>query len=481
MKSKSILMLIIFAGMAAVCRGKVAVDKMFSNGMVVQRNKAVRVWGTADRGEKVRVSFAGRHGEAAAGADGSWEVELEALPASDRPRTMRISGTRNSIVLRDVLVGDVWIASGQSNMQYSMTEKMPQPKDADSLRMKRDYESADDRLVRVMLVRKDLSTAGLPSDGWHRVNRESLKDFSAVAYYFAKNLADSLKVPVGIIASSWGGSPIESWIPKEVYEHSPYYNDQRNNWRYNRCELGDKYRHMILPLARMPISGFIWYQGEANLSWHETDIYADKQQSLVGSWRRAWGDDRLPFYYVQITPYSYSTERYRRFPLTWDLEAEFWRAQQSCLKLPYTGMAYTTDLTDNVEYLHPSYKWKVGERLARLALRRHYGWSDVVCEGPTFRSMLVDRATNTVTVSFSHADGGLRTRDDKMPDSFCVRDRKGRFAPVLQSRIEGDRVILTCKSISDNAAVRFGWDEADTPNLENGCGLPAVAFMEEGE
>lgn len=481
MKSKSILVFMMLIGISAVCRGKVVVDNMFSSDMVVQRNTAIRIWGSADRNEKVKVSFAGRHGSAVADADGKWEVRLKALPASSVPRTMQISGTRNSITLKNILVGDVWIASGQSNMQYSMTEKMPQPMDADSLRMKRDYETANDRLVRVMLVRKELSTATLPTDGWHGVNRESLKDFSAVAYYFAKNLADSLNVPVGIVASSWGGSPIESWIPQEVYEHSPYYNDERNNWRYNKCELGEKFRHMILPITKMPISGFIWYQGEANLSWHETDIYGEKLQSLISSWRRVWGDDSLPFYYVQITPYSYSTGRYRRFPLTWDMEAEFWKAQQSCLKLANTGMAYTTDLTDNVDYLHPSYKWKVGERLARIALNRHYGWGKVVCEGPTFLAMQVDRATNTITISFCHTDGGLRTRDGKMPDSFCVRDRKERFAPVLSTRIDGNNVILTCKSISENAAVRFGWDEADTPNLENGYGLPAVVFMEEGK
>lgn len=460
---------------------KVTVDKMFGSNMVVQRGKPIHVWGTAESGEKVSVSFAGQHATATADATGKWSIALKKLVASCKPRDMRISGNADKIVLKNILVGDVWLASGQSNMQYSMTEKMPQPSGKDSLRMRNDYENASDKLVRLLLVRKDLSTTSLPTDGWKTVGKESLKDFSAVAYYFAHNLADSLNVPVGIIASSWGGSPIESWIPEDVYKASLYFNDKRNMWPFNRCALGDKYQHMIKPLVGMQISGFLWYQGEANLSWHETYIYTEKQKSLIESWRKAWGDDSLPFYYVQITPYAYSPERYRRFPLTWDLEGEFWEAQQKCLAVSNTAMVNTTDLTDNVTYLHPSYKWKVGERLARVAMNRHYGRKDVVCDGPVAESMSVDRSQNTISISFGNAYGGLRTRDGKAPDWFYVRDRRGRFAPAQSARIDGNKVIIKCKSINEKAAVRFGWDETATPNLENGYGLPAAIFMKESK
>lgn len=483
MKRKSRLLIFIFVTAISSLNlsAKITVDKMFSNNMVVQRGKPIHIWGTAESGEKVRVAFAGQRSVAVADTTGRWSVVLKQQPASIKPRNMQISARNGKIVLENILVGDVWLASGQSNMQYSMTEKMPQPAGADSLRMRKDYEKANDKLVRLLLVKKDLSTPALPTDGWKTVEKESLKDFSAVAYYFAHNLADSLNVPVGIIASSWGGSPIESWIPEDVYKISSYYNDERNMWKFNRCAVGDKFLHMIKPLVGMQISGFLWYQGEANLTWHETSIYGEKQKSLVECWRKAWNDDCLPFYYVQITPYTYSVERYRRFPLTWDLEAEFWKAQQSCLVLDNMAMVYTTDLTDNVSYLHPSYKWKVGERLARIALNKKYNRKDVVCDGPVVEKVSVNRSSNTVTISFSNANGGLRTRDGKEPDWFYVRDKRGRFAPALSAHIEGNKVVVKCKSINEKAGVRFGWDETATPNLENGYGLPAAVFMKECE
>lgn len=462
-----------------VSTAKVHIDSLFTDNMVIQRDKPVALWGKADSGERIKIRFAGKNYTTTAKENGSWKVFLKPHKADSNPQKIHIFGKGKKITLNNILVGDVWIASGQSNMQYSMTENMPQPQDRDSTKMKTDYENANDRNVRVMLVRKDLSKAELPTDGWHEVNMKSLKDFSAVAYYYAHDLADSLNIPIGIIASSWGGSPIESWIPEAAYQEARLLDDSRNFWKYNKCPLGDKYAHMIEPLTGLQISGFIWYQGEANLSWHETDIYADKQRCLINSWRKAFGDATLPFYYVQITPYNYSAGRYRRFPLTWDLEAEFWTAQQSCLDIINTAMVYTTDLTDNVTYLHPSFKWKVGERLAKVALNRHYGKKEIVCEGPTFKSMDIDRKNNTITISFSHTEGGLHTRNGKEPDSFCVKDKRGRFAQALSSRIEGNNVILNCKSIAEDAAVRFGWDEASTPNLENGHGLPAVVFMKE--
>ena len=479
---KKLRFLFLLAGFISLnLSAKVTVDNMFSSNMVLQRGKPIHIWGRAECGEKVAVSFAGQHAMTTADATGNWEITLKQQTASCKPRNIRISGKSEKIVLENILVGDVWLASGQSNMQYSMTEKMPQPSGTDSLRMKNDYENANDKLVRLLLVRKDLSSLSLPTDGWKTVGKESLKDFSAVAYYFAHNLADSLKVPVGIIASSWGGSPIESWIPEDVYKKSSFYSDKRNMWQYNRCALGDKYLHMIKPLIRMQICGFLWYQGEANLSWHETSIYTDKQKSLIECWRKAWGDDSLPFYYVQITPYTYSIERYRRFPLTWDLEAEFWKAQQDCLAVDNTAMVYTTDLTDNVAYLHPSYKWKVGERLARVALNRHYKQKDVVCDGPTVKSISVDRNNNTINISFDNAYGGIRTRDGKDPNWFYLRDKRGRFAPAQSAYINGNKVVIKCKSINEKTAVRFGWDETATPNLENAYGLPAVVFMKECE
>ena len=145
------------------------------------------------------------------------------------------------------------------------------------------------------------------------------------------------------------------------------------------------------------------------------------------------------------------------------------------------AMVYTTDLTDNVSYLHPSYKWKVGERLARIALNKKYNRKDVVCDGPVVEKVSVNRSSNTVTISFSNANGGLRTRDGKEPDWFYVRDKRGRFAPALSAHIEGNKVVVKCKSINEKAGVRFGWDETATPNLENGYGLPAAVFMKECE
>ena len=284
-------------------RAEVKVAEVFSSHMVLQREKAVKVWGTAD-------------------ADGRWMVELNPMKATAKPQTMTISGKKNRVVLKNLLVGEVWLASGQSNMEYSMNAhpKYAKPQKGDSDYLKHEWEKAKNPHIRLLYIEKNLNCDTLPTHGWQMVTQESLTPFSAAAWFFAEMLQDSLQVPVGIITSAWGGTYIEDWMD------------------------GD------------------------------TDIYTQKQQHLVNQWRKAFRDDSLPFYYVQISPFIYSTRR-ELVAKTWLDLPRFWDAQTRCMDvISNSGMVVTTDIPENLNDIHPPYKWVVGFRLARWALHDVYDY-----------------------------------------------------------------------------------------------------------
>ena len=446
--------------LAATAMAEVKVAEAFSSHMVLQREKPVSVWGVADTGEKVKVSFGKQTLSTIADKAGLWRVTLKAMPANSRPQVMVISGRKNKIRLTDVLVGEVWLASGQSNMEYSMNNhpryRKPQKGDADY--QLKAWREANNPNIRVLYVRPDLNSDVLPTDGWQRVDSTSLKPVSAAAYFFARMLQDSLQVPVGFISSSWGGTRIEEWIP-----------DGKTPGRR------PMYEHLIRPLTGYALRGFLWYQGEANLlDLGETDVYTAKQEHLVDVWRGLWNDADLPFYYVQISPYLYSIRREDIVQKTWIDLPRFWTAQAEAMRQKNTGMVVTTDIPDVLNDIHPPYKWIVGERLCRWALNRTYGFTHVECQGPTLKG--VTRDGDKVILEFDHCDGGLVTSDGKQPDWFWANTRNHGSFRKEDATIDSNKVILHIPESLAHPVIRFGYDETAQPNLRNKAGLPAAPF-----
>lgn len=467
-----IIALVLLSGAAA--HSQIRLPKVISDNMVLQQGKTVRIWGEAAPGADVQVTFMKQKKQAEADGIGRWEVELEPMAAVKEPQRLTVKAGKEKIVLENILVGEVWLASGQSNMEYSMNNhpKHPKPKRGDREYLHKAFMAADSPLIRVMHVRKQL-TDTLPSDGWKTLSQESLAPVSAAAYFFAEHLSKEMDVPVGIISSAWGGTPIEHWIPEEAFEDSPVFEDKIAFNKLDGIEMAVRYDRMIAPLAPFTMRGILWYQGEQNLIQGDIDIYTDKQKLLIGSWRNVWEDQSLSFYYVQLAPHTYSTRRNDAVAKTWEVLPMFWQAQEACLEVPGTGMAVITDLIDKPSEIHPSYKWEVGRRLALLALAKDYG-RDVICSGPTFRS--VSFVDGEAIVEFDNVGEGLMTDDGEAPDWFWLSDKSGRFFKGEARLIAPDKVAVRCKRYKKPLVVRFAWDEIASPNLFNSAGLPAVPF-----
>lgn len=471
----SIYVLLVFLTTPFTAFSEVSLPKVLSDNMVLQQGKKVNIWGYADPNESVTIKFQKQTKKTTADGHGNWSVKLDELVATKKPQELIIQGRKNKIVLNNILIGEVWLVSGQSNMEYSMNNhpKYAKPKKGDPDYLYNEFKVANSPIIRILHVEKNLKSDTLPSKGWQEVNEESLAPFSAVGYFFAKALVENLDVPVGILSSSWGGTPIETWTPEQAYLSSPIFADKMSNHRLNGVTVGDRYDKMIKPIAPYSLKGFLWYQGEQNVVMGDTDIYADKQRLLIAGWRSDWQDDDLSFYYVQLAPYIYSQRRQDNVAKTWESLPYFWEVQTSCLNIPNTAMVVTTDLVDNTRDIHPSYKWIVAERLSRLALAKNYGQTDVVCSGPTFKKMEI--TDDRIILEFDNIGSGLTTNDGKDPDWFYVKDKKGRFSKV-DAVIEDNKIIIPKVSAQEPIKVRFAWDELAMPNLINKEGLPAVPF-----
>ncbi len=487
---------------------ELSLASIFSDHMVLQRDRAVSVWGTCDPQQTVELEFKGQKKSAKADANGRWIVELDALSADGNGAPLKAtlkSAPDKVVTLQDVVVGDVWLASGQSNMEWEMQWK-PDSKD--------DIAKANHpqlRLIQVPLV-ATLKPQNSISASWSRCTPESVASFSAVGYYFGLKIHQDVQVPVGIIQSAWGGTRIEPWTDPSGFAATPAlvefgksvvaqlpgsadyqnkYNEyfaQTEQWLKDArtaVQAGDAapplpaqpaaykadpgtptalYNAMIHPLAPFGIKGAIWYQGESN--HNEGFAYVDKTEALLHSWRKAFKNPTLPFYYVQIAPWQYGDEDPEIIP-------QFWVAQQQCQKLPHTGMAVITDLGE-IPDIHPAQKKEVARRLALWALAKDYGMKDIDPSGPTYASHKVDG--NAIQVRFDHTRGGLMTRDGKAPSHFEVAGVDGQFVPATAKLAGADSVIVSSDKVPAPKQVRFAWSKLAIPNLANGDKLQATAF-----
>ena len=427
--------------LTAAAQADVTLPKIFGSNMVLQQGRPIKVWGWAEPGEKVSVDLDGQTATAVTDEKGDWRAELPARKADGKKCTMKISG-RNAIELTNILIGEVWLGSGQSNMAWAVKGA----KDAAG-----EIAAANHPRIRLFLVPR--AKSGAPAKdttggAWQECSPATVPGFSATAYYFARELHQQLETPVGIIASSWGGTRIEPWTPK---------NDSG----------AVLYNGMIHPLAPFSLRGVIWYQGESNVLSLAGLQYHDMKKQLIEDWRAAWGNDEMSFYYVHIAPWG---GRYQAGELP-----KLWEAQTRSLSLPHTGMAVITDAVDNINDIHPKNKQVVGKRLALWALARNYG-KDVLYSGPIYKSMRVDG--DAIRIEFAHA-AGLAARDGKELSEFTIAGEDGKFVPA-RARIDGDGVVVQAEGVAAPKHVRFGWHKKCNPNLVNEAGLPAAPFQTDG-
>lgn len=488
----SLVFLVVAWGILLV-RGEVRMAKVFSSHMVVQRDQPVHVWGLAARGEVVTVRFRNETAVATADELGRWSVNMRPGQAGG-PFQLTASGNmseKSSCVLDDVMVGDIWIASGQSNMEFEL---------ARAEGASEDLRNASRPDLRLLVIKRNASSwiqEDIQSDGWSVSSEATAKAFSAVAWYFARELADREHVAIGVLDATWGGSPVEAWtrvaalaedpeaaalwkawgkvqqkqadfvLRQKMYEQDaalakaagtpasvPPHAPQIEIW-----QPGNLYNGMIAPLTRLPMRGVIWYQGEANGDADRAESYGSLFRLMIADWRRQWGISDFPFLYVQLANYR---------------PGQWWpvvRDQQfNSLSVKNTAMAVTVDI-GAAEDVHPRDKRSVGYRLSLLARDLVYG-ETIESSGPIARKLTQDGSS--IRVWFDHADG-MSAQSGELK-GFEVSGEDGKFV-AAQAVVDGKTVLVFAHSVPFPIAVRYGWAGDPVCNLYNAAKLPAAPFL----
>jgi sialate O-acetylesterase len=489
----------------------VALPAFFSNNAVLQRDKPLPIWGTAAAGEPVQVTLGSKSMKTTAGADGRWRVILPPQAVSKEALTLSVVG-KNTITCNDILLGDVWLCSGQSNMSMNINgfPKIPEYaadlQAANATPLIHHYAAKD-----VMAVEEQANIEGR----WEACSTRTVPGFTAVGYHFARRVHAATGVPIGIIRAAKGSTVIELWLSLQTLLTEPQlkqYGDKLRaataKWEQEkqaalaagkqpdapdfpphplseasqlRPHYTTRYNSMIAPFGGMALRGIIWYQAETNsLTPQLTADYPALQRALVSSWRKLFNDPQLPFLYVQLPNYREVSEN----PNTVENWALMRESQAQCLDVPNTHMAVTIDI-GQADDIHPSNKYDVGERLGALALRNVYGQSAVVARGPVFKELQIKGGK--VVVSFTELGGGLIVgrKDGRAP---LVEDKGGKLARFAiagadkkfvwaDAVIAGDTVVVSSPEVPNPVAVRYAF--ASNPagaNLYNRAGLPAAPF-----
>jgi sialate O-acetylesterase len=496
---------------------------IFTDGTVLQRGAPVRIWGTADPGESVTVAFAGQKKTGAADADGNWMVTLDSMPASSEPRKLQVSGlpvtTLPAVASRqplpsavefqvsfaDVLVGEVWLAGGQSNMASPMSaySKTSQP----------DIDGANDPLLRMVTIPR-LEYAGqndaVPQ--WLDSTPAHVDGFSASAYYFAKNLREALDVPVGIVTCCVGATPAEAWMSRKTLESredlkriltayesgvqkqfpdgkgyaeaneaclkasrewvavrnsgkNPGPRPQQPMGPMNYRRPAGLHETMLTQTIPYTVRGAIWYQGENNANAQAGDHYETVFSTLIEEWRTEFRNPAMPFLFVQLATYGPAADSHPYWP---ELREAQRRVEQ---KVENTGMAVLVDGGEE-KNIHPHSKDKVGRRLSLLARKLAYGEESLVCRGPRFESSAVD--DGTIALSFADAGAGLLLKP-AAAGAFEICGADGNYVPAA-AELVGGRIVVSSPAVSEPLYVRYGWKKWFVPTLFNQEGLPAVPF-----
>lgn len=473
---------------------------IFSDHMVLQREKPVTIWGWTDAGEAVTVTFSAQSKSATADADGKWVLKLDPLTASSEPRILTASDNQgHRVEVKDILVGEVWLGSGQSNMEMSVQAS--------------DDAEAEKAAANFPLIRYYGESSGPAETGravgkgaWQECNPTNVRRFSAVLYFFGRQIHREVGVPVGLINSSAGATQIEYWVPAGVQTVDPEtkanyeallkgytgfdevkvaanYEKQLESWKLAAAQATAEkkepparpfdivaarkrkgppaglYNGKIHNLVPFTLRGVLWYQGESNAG--NPALYGKLLAQLVTAWRALWNEE-LPFAWVQLPNFTAPGEGWPRMR----------EAMLKTLNLPKTGMAVTIDIGD-AKNIHPTNKQEVGRRLSLWALGTIYGKPVPAISGPLPESSSV--AGDGITVTFRHADGGLKTKDGGPVRGFQIAglDRHWKTA---SAHIEGNKVVVASAEVPSPVAVRYAWQDLPDFNLFNAADLPASPF-----
>lgn len=471
--------------------GSLSLPTIYSDNMVIQRGVPFVIKGTADAGKKVTARIGRQKIRTTVPDNGKWEIRFKPMSADGKTHTLTVECEKEKIELKNIVVGEVWLCSGQSNMAFMIKE---------SSHAEASLKECDNKNVRLYNMKPRVITDNvewpveeleqlnehnyyLPTK-WQESSKESVKEFSAVAYHFGAMLADSLGVPVGLICNAIGGAPAEAFIARNTLEWHPQLLDILYNWRNNdmiqdwcrgRASQNIKksgnhlqrhpyepaylYETGIAPIASYPIKGAIWYQGESNA--HNVELHEAIFPTLVDCWRKTWGNDSMPFYFVQLS----SIER-----PTWP----HFRDSQRRLagSIAFCDFAVSSDKGDRYD-VHPKNKQPVGERLARLALNNTYGMKHITPSGPAIEK--AERKGNSIILTFSNACG-LASSDGKPLRTFEIAGDKGAFVPAEKVEIMGNKIRIRNCDIAVPCRARYGWQPFTTANLVNSEGLPASTF-----
>jgi len=510
--------LLLLAGILAAALPAVAevrLPKIFTDNMMFQRDLPVRVWGWADAGEEVSVTLSGKSATTKADAAGKWKTELPALKEGENLE-LTVKG-KNSLALKNVIIGDIWVCGGQSNMEWALGQSLGAPEDIKAA----DFSKI--RCIRINKVQTGEPQADAPSAGpWQVCSPATAGRFTAVGYYFAREIHQKTGVPIGIVDSNWGGTRIEPWVaaegldlvaslgagrqeamkayqaqlPAALTAMETWITQTRKNLDSGapvtspptmpvlpaiKSGWSGMYNAMIHPFVSLPIKGALWYQGESN--GNEGESYYEKKRALIGGWRKNWGQGDFPFYYVQLASFQNPSQD----PAGGNGWAKLREAQTKTLSMPNTGMAVITDTVPLAQSgdIHPKNKYDVGLRLALWALGRDYAQKGVVVSGPLFKSMKVEGGK--ARLEFDQLGSGLMIgkKDGRSP---AVEDKEGKLARFAiagadkkwvwaEAVIEKDTVVVSSPEVAVPAAVRYGFEMNPTgANLYNREGLPASPF-----
>jgi len=438
-------------------KANVRLPNVLSSNMVLQQRSQANFWGWCEPGEKIRIvaSWNDRVDSVQGTRDGRWKIALP-TPAAGGPYTIRIKGG-NTIVLDNILVGEVWVCSGQSNMEMCETWGLPD--------VTAELPSCNNPNIRFFHIPRTTSTS--PQDDcpgkWAACDSIQLKSFSAVAYFFGKKLNKELNVPIGLIEASWGGTPVEVWTPTAMItgdvtlKTSAERLQPADGWPYLP---GYCFNGMIAPVTPFAIAGAIWYQGEGNTA--NADTYCKAFTTMIAAWRSAWNAP-LPFYYVQIAPFTYGAN---------NMGTVVREQQAKAMRLENTGMVVVSDLVDDTADIHPKNKHDVGLRLAGWALAETYGKSGLTYKDPTYQSMEVKG--DKVTLTFDNTPNGLVQKGSE-PSALVVAGEDRVFYPA-KAKIEGNKLIVSSTAVKKPVAVRYQYTNAAIGNLAGKDGLPLAPF-----
>ena len=443
---------------APLANAEVRLPAIIGSHMVLQQNCEVKMWGWCGPSEKIKISAAWDTATYATtgNSDGKWMILIK-TPIAGGPYSITINGS-NKIILDDVLIGEVWLCSGQSNMEMNYNWGIKQ--------YTTDVNDAGNKSIRLFHIPR--LSAAYPQDdtkgSWIVCNPDDIKDFSLAGYFFGQKLQQILAAPVGLIEATWGGTPAEVWTPKEAIENDAVIKkvaDSLKETPWGPVRTAATYNAMIYPITNYNIAGAIWYQGEANVD--NASTYEELFSTMIKAWRKAWNKD-YPFYFVQIASFAGYGDNISGALLK--------EAQTKTLAVPNTGMVVIDDYVTDINDIHPKDKKDVGHRLAYLALSNIYGKKNVVYKLPMFNSMEIK--SSKIKINFTNAEKGLIKKGDTLK-GFYIAGANKIFMPAV-ARINGNTVILYNSKIKDPVAVRFDFTNASLPTLFNKEGMPVNLF-----